>query len=473
MSLPKIQQEHRKEPLDISVIVPVFNAEEFLTVCVESLLQQDEIRHEIILVNDGSSDRSGAITDQFALQDSRVKVVHQPNGGASAARNTGLKSAQGEYILFVDSDDWVRKDSLCELYRAALAYRADVLMGNIWFCGRDGKIGQLSKRVSEEFLHVPFTGKDGFIHLIKTSTYLPMPFKYVYRREYLNTIQILFETGIMHEDELWSPIVLCKAERVVFADIAYYGYRNNERSVMHTTHLRRRLNSLFRVADRLIAFADQFEFTGKDSVLKSWLYATVFKLYSRAFAVLPGIKDSSYVVPVYHLDRFWRDCQEIMPEAADRCRRSFRVAEAGLKKYTNWRISEWVASIAFQMNSGKQLMLIYNTADDRDLIVKIEDIPADWLVTTDRRYVQQADAVVFYLPDLYHELDDELEKLEGQIWVACYPDTVKDGSWLDDPEIKALFDLWICYNHDNEQESHPLVHICRKVDYLKSQKVIK
>lgn len=455
MNPPVIQREGRTEPLDISVIVPVFNAEKFLTACVESLLQQNEIRLEIMLVNDGSSDRSGAIADQFALQDSRVKVIHQQNGGASAARNTGLKSARGEYILFVDSDDWVRKDSLHELYRAAVAYRADVVMGNIRYCGMDGKIGQLSKRISEEFLHIPFTGKDGFVHLIKTSAYLPMPFKYMYRRDYLNMIQIMFETGIMHEDELWSPVVLCKAERMVFADIDYYCYRQNESSVMHTTNLRQRLNSLFHVAGMLIAFADQFEFTGKDSALKSWMYANIFRLYSWAFAALPGMKDTSYVVPVYHLDRFWRECQEIMPEPAERCRKFFHIAEAGLKKYTDWRISEWVASIASQMNSGKKLMLIYNTADNKDLTVKIENIPADWLVTTDRRYVQQADVVVFYLPELYHELDDELEKPERQLWVACYPEAVQDESWLNDPEIKALFDLWIGYNDDNGQEELP------------------
>ena len=91
----------------ISVIVPVYNVEKYLTVCIDSLMNQGDLRMEIILVNDGSTDLSGEIADEYAKKEERIKVIHQENEGASAARNPGLEIAQGEYIAFLDSEDWI------------------------------------------------------------------------------------------------------------------------------------------------------------------------------------------------------------------------------------------------------------------------------------------------------------------------------------------------------------------------------
>lgn len=101
----------------ISVIVPVYNVEQYLTRCVESILVQTYQNLEVILVDDGATDRSGAICDEFAVRDSRVRVIHKENGGLSSARNAGLDAAKGEFIAFVDSDDWIEPDA----YRNMLA----------------------------------------------------------------------------------------------------------------------------------------------------------------------------------------------------------------------------------------------------------------------------------------------------------------------------------------------------------------
>ena len=98
--------------IDMSVIIPVYNVEKYLTVCIDSLMSQGDLRMEIILVNDGSTDLSGEIADEYAKKEGRIKVIHQENGGASAARNTGLDIASGEYIAFLDSDDWIKEKSL-------------------------------------------------------------------------------------------------------------------------------------------------------------------------------------------------------------------------------------------------------------------------------------------------------------------------------------------------------------------------
>ena len=94
----------------ISVIVPVYNVQRYLRRCVDSILSQTFSNLEVILVDDGSPDRCGAICDEYAAADPRVKVIHKPNGGLSSARNAGIEAAAGEYLAFVDSDDWLDAD---------------------------------------------------------------------------------------------------------------------------------------------------------------------------------------------------------------------------------------------------------------------------------------------------------------------------------------------------------------------------
>ena len=104
----------------ISVIIPVYNAESTLRRCVDSVLAQTFTDFECLLINDGSKDKSGEICDEYARKDSRVKVFHKENGGVSSARNVGLDNARGEWVSFVDSDDWVEGDILESMYKTAL-----------------------------------------------------------------------------------------------------------------------------------------------------------------------------------------------------------------------------------------------------------------------------------------------------------------------------------------------------------------
>jgi glycosyltransferase involved in cell wall biosynthesis len=447
---------------DLSIIIPVYNVEKYLPVCIDSLIHQGNLRIEIVLVNDGSTDRSGTIADEYAEKDTRIKVIHQENRGASAARNVGLDAAQGEYVAFFDSDDWVKEGSLAALYQEATEHHADVVMGDIWLYHQNGSMNVPFKHVPKDFPGNVLTGKENFIRLVKTRFYLPMPFKYICRRNYLQEIQARFTEGIMYEDELWTPVVLYQASKMVISDIDFYYYRQNEESVMHTTGLFRRLDSLFRVTDRLIALGEQFDFSEKNVELKSWWYVNIFRLYSEAFTLLSTVKDSSYIVPQHHLDCFWRDCWQMVPDSLQRCGEYYRNAETGLKKYTDWRTSDWVASVDYQIKAGKQLMLVYNMITGEDLCLKREDVPADWVITTDRRYFQQADIVVFHLPGLQQELENDLNKPDGQIWISRYLESEKNLPLLHDPEIREIFDLWIIYRQDEEQKEHPLIRLCRK-----------
>ena len=116
----------------VSVIVPVYNVEKYLARCVESILSQTYRNLEIILVDDGAKDTSGSICDDFAATDSRVRVIHKENGGLSSARNAGIDAAQGEYLEFVDSDDWIEPDAVESLLGAALRHQVKLVVAGRW-----------------------------------------------------------------------------------------------------------------------------------------------------------------------------------------------------------------------------------------------------------------------------------------------------------------------------------------------------
>ena len=101
----------------VSIIVPVYNTEEYLSECIESILDQSFTDFELLLINDGSIDKSGKICDEYAKKDSRIVVIHKENGGVSSARNKGIEIAQGEWISFIDADDWITPLYLSDLIR--------------------------------------------------------------------------------------------------------------------------------------------------------------------------------------------------------------------------------------------------------------------------------------------------------------------------------------------------------------------
>lgn len=126
-----IARDKKDMPL-VSVIIPVYNVSRYLTQCLESVIHQTYEKIEIIVVDDGSTDKSGIICDEYALDDDRIIVLHTENKGLASARNTGLKHAQGEYLLFVDSDDWLELQSIKTLLNAAISYKAEIVTAG--FC---------------------------------------------------------------------------------------------------------------------------------------------------------------------------------------------------------------------------------------------------------------------------------------------------------------------------------------------------
>lgn len=214
-----------KEPV-ISVIVPIFNVEAYLPQCLDSIINQTYTKLEIILVDDGSTDQSASICEEYQKRDCRIKVIRKQNEGVSAARNIGLSQMTGELVGFVDADDYIDKDMYKELYRLMNYYDADVACCT-YKREIDNRIqGYESDEIKvfhgTELLESMVTGKDGYI-------ISPAVWNRLYRKEVFDDIQ--FPSGRIFEDKLVSTQILEKINIGVFTNKAYYTYRQRKGSL--------------------------------------------------------------------------------------------------------------------------------------------------------------------------------------------------------------------------------------------------
>lgn len=210
----------------VSIIVPVYNVEKYLEQCLESLRNQSLHDIEVILVDDGSSDSSGSICDRYAAADSRFVVIHKPNGGLSSARNAGLAVARGEYIGFMDSDDWAEPRMYERLLELITTHRADI-----------AQIG-LRKAYRGISFNKPYGGheqvltRDQAMAEMLTDRIFPnyTPIK-LYRREVIN---IGFPEGRTYEDVFVQVEYFNRASRIAIAPDILYNYRMRRSAITHT-----------------------------------------------------------------------------------------------------------------------------------------------------------------------------------------------------------------------------------------------
>lgn len=217
----------------ISIIVPVYQVKAYVGECVESLLAQTYANLEILLVDDGSTDGSGEACAAYAFRDNRVRVIHQENQGLSAARNTGLDQAKGEYVAFVDSDDAVMPDYIETLYELLCRYQADIaacgfVRGEMEkireTAGSDDSIRELCMN-SEQMLR-QWHGK--------YKKWETVAWNKLYRKKILDGMPgtaIRFPIGRRHEDVLTSHLIVANASRIVLTTRTLYLYRFRRDSI--------------------------------------------------------------------------------------------------------------------------------------------------------------------------------------------------------------------------------------------------
>jgi GT2 family glycosyltransferase len=212
----------------ISVIIPVYKVERYLRQCVDSVVAQTHRRLEVLLIDDGSPDSCGSICEEYALRDPRVRVIHQQNQGLSAARNTGLNVATGDYIAFVDSDDWVEPDMLEALLKGLLEHGADI--------AGCAPIPEVEDGIAVPFPSLPDDGQalllnreEALEELLRDRRVRNFSWSYLYRALLFRDVR--FPHGKRFEDVHTTYRLFMQATRVVALPIAKYHYRIREGSI--------------------------------------------------------------------------------------------------------------------------------------------------------------------------------------------------------------------------------------------------
>ena len=221
----------------VSVIIPVYNDEKYLMDCVNSVLNQTYQNLEVILVNDGSTDRSAALCEQLRAQDSRVRVLHKPNGGVGDSRNAGLAMATGELLAFVDNDDRMEPTNLAELVDLLERCQADIAIGNFYEFGEADQTFYFRVREVDYYEKV-YTPAEWFaeeynIHF-NLSQCFTVPWGKVYKRELFD--QIAYPNDRAVEDDLTTWQVYLLADRIAFMNKALNMHRKRASSVTQETN---------------------------------------------------------------------------------------------------------------------------------------------------------------------------------------------------------------------------------------------
>ncbi len=236
----------------ISVIVPVYKVEKFLDRCVESIISQTYKNIEIILVDDGSPDNCGKMCDLWAEKDSRIKVIHKDNGGLSDARNFGTEASGGEYIAFIDSDDYILPEYLQHLYDNLVAHNVDISCCGLKEVFGMERLTYFPETNTENDVEI-ITGKDACFKMYQRGyeVYLVVAWAKLFRRSLIKSIP--FPVGRLHEDEATLYKILYESKAIVLSKQKLYCYYQNINSIMHS-NVKKRLKNILTTFDERIAF---------------------------------------------------------------------------------------------------------------------------------------------------------------------------------------------------------------------------
>lgn len=280
------------ESIKISFVLAIYNVETYLEECVESIVSEPG-NYEVLLIDDGSTDGSGTICDEYERKFQQIRVFHKENGGLSSARNYGLYRARGKYIFFVDADDYLPKGSTGKLIKLATDKNSDVIIWNslvvnaenhcIEYC--NGKYNHPSLTESRFYSPKEFI----MTQLLKTKDFPRTVWLGMYKRDYLLSKCLWFEDGILHEDELWSLQVYLRANKLYFINDELYCYRIRINSIMNKKgkDYSKNLESIIYIYNILPILLD---YIVSDASLKKKLKEDISKRYLSAIAKYEAYK---------------------------------------------------------------------------------------------------------------------------------------------------------------------------------------
>lgn len=228
----------------ISIVVPVYNVADYLAECIDSIRQQSYKNLEIIIVDDGSTDNSGDIGDGYSRQDKRIKIIHQENGGLSAARNTGIDAATGEFLFFIDSDDIIHHRCIETLYTNLYNCNADISSVELQ---RFKTIDNFSDKVVDGQLFLS-DGEECCRKILYQNTLDNSACAKLFKRRLFSNTR--FPSGTLYEDLAIIPIIYLNATQAVHQSVSLYFYRQRENSIIETFTMKR--TDVLNVTDNLV-----------------------------------------------------------------------------------------------------------------------------------------------------------------------------------------------------------------------------
>lgn len=253
---------------EISVIVPVYNVDKYLKECLNSLLNQTFNDIEIICVNDGSTDNSLSILEEYEQKDSRVRIITQKNSGAAAARNTGIKAANGKYITFVDADDYIEK----ETYETARKYieNSDLVA---WGINVFGEHSLKQRKSDNKYYQIKYKGQVSLSDNVILETDCSVCNK-LFKNEILKKNKIVFPEGLHYEDALFWWKYAINSDTAYFIDSYFYNYRRRDNSIMTNTFI-----SCDYAIEHLYIVDEFYKYLNEHNVFNKeiYLFVSVFK----------------------------------------------------------------------------------------------------------------------------------------------------------------------------------------------------
>lgn len=245
------QSSNGSDPL-ITVVLPIYNVAKWLDTCIQSIVKQTYRNLQIILVDDGSTDESPTICERWAAKDNRINVVHQQNAGLSAARNTGLRLRKGEYVCFVDSDDYVEHDYVQRMLDTALAEQADMVVCNVRKEDENGDTP--AEEADPGFETKTLTSRQYMIYAMQSSWKHIVAWNKLYRSEIWD--DLTYPVGKIHEDEFVFAQLVVRCRRVACINDVLYHYVQHDGSITNEKYSIRNLDKIEALCQRFL-FLDE------------------------------------------------------------------------------------------------------------------------------------------------------------------------------------------------------------------------
>lgn len=272
-----------------SIIAPVYNVEKFLSQCIDSILGQTFEDFELILSDDGSTDNSPSICDEYAEKDKRIRVIHKPNGGSSDARNVGERSATGKYIIYVDSDDYYADDHFLEkVYQKAVDTDADVICYKFKKYFEDKNILSDCTFSCPDFDKMPSLAKR-IEYLVKRDAFYCAAWAKAYKRSIAADNGIEFQKGLLGEDQDWYYNLLLNVSSVEFLDEAFLVYRQRSNSVTSSWKIKNLTDCIY-IIEKWSSKINQSNLTAD---YKNALLGSLAKLYCNMLIAYTRLSDKN------------------------------------------------------------------------------------------------------------------------------------------------------------------------------------